>query len=217
MTPQQRAGFSADPRIRVFDRIAWVYGLLFHAQRLSFRRGFRALRRRLAVPRGARILDIGCGTGAYLSVLKEMGHEVWGVDASPRMIATAERLLHRSGFGRQAARLSVGDPLEGLNFPDRHFDLVLTAHVLHGMRQVHRRRFCREARRVSRGLVLFHDYSPAGARGPGLVARVLEALERSDYRRFRRTGLGELREVFPEVEVMPASSGSAWYLCASRT
>jgi SAM-dependent methyltransferase len=207
---------SADPRIRLFDRIARVYGLWFHAQRLAFRKGFRALRRKLALPGRALILDIGCGTAAQASVLMEMGYEVWAVDASPRMIASAKRLLRRSGFGRQAAQLAVGNPLRGLAFPDRHFDLVLAAHVLHGMRQPQRRRFCREARRVARGRVLFYDYSPEPASRPGLVVRALEALERSDYRRFRRSVAGELREFFVEVEVFRASKGSAWYLCRCR-
>ena len=52
--------------------------------------------------------------------------------ALPGMVAAARRLLRRSGFGRQAARLAVGNPLRGLAFPDRHFDLVLAAHVVHG-------------------------------------------------------------------------------------
>ena len=204
---------SADPRIRLFDRIARIYGLFFHLQRLAFQKSFRELQDHLALPGRALILDIGCGTAAHASVLMEMGHEVWAVDASPRMIAMAKRLLRRSGSARQAARLAVGDPLRGLAVPDRRFDLVLAAHVLHGLRQPPRRRFYREARRVSRSQVLFYDYSPAPASKPGPVTRLLEALERSDFRRFRRSGVGELQESFAEVEVLSGATGSAWYLC----
>lgn len=217
MAGNPNARFSADPRIRVFDRIAWIYGLLFHAQRLAFRRSLRAFRQRLDLPGKARILDIGCGTGAYVSVLTEMGHEVRAVDASPRMIATARRLLRHAGLDDHAVQVSVGNPLEGLDFPDQHFDLVLATHVVHGMLPAQRRKFYREARRISRGLVLFHDYSPWKLQGPWLVTRVLEALERSDYRRFRRSGVRELRDFFAEVEVIIASPGSAWYLCRSRS
>ncbi len=92
---------------------------------------------------------------------------------------------------------------------------MLATHVLHGMRQGERLRFYREARRVSRGLVLFCDYSPQDFRGPGPVTRLLEALEHSDYRRFRRVGMRELQGSFRRVGVVPASPGSAWYLCAT--
>lgn len=146
-------------------------------------------------------------------MLAEMGHEVYGVDFSPGMVAVAKSLLGRSGLERQAARVSEGDPLRGLDFPSRWFDLVIASHVLHGMRAASRLRFYREARRVSRGPVLFFDYSPRELRGPRIIARVLEVLERSDYRRFRRGGVREMRELFTTVELLPASTGSAWYLC----
>jgi SAM-dependent methyltransferase len=210
------AGLSADPHTRLFDRIAWIYGLLFPLQRRDFRRSLGELSRRLALPRGARILDIGCGSGALASVLAQRGNTVRAVDASTRMVATARRLLARAGLQGRKVRVSPGNPLEGLAFPAGHFDLVLATHVVHGLPPAQRGRFYREARRVSRGLVLLRDYPPAGSGGPGLVLRVLEALEGSDYRRFRRRGLKELREHFAEVKVLRASTGSAWYLCRQR-
>ena len=211
-----RTDLSADPRIRVFDRIAWVYALLYHVQRLGFRRGFAALRPRLGLPTGARVLEIGCGTGALASVLLESGFDVRAVDASPRMIATARRLLREAGHHELAARMCMGNPLQGLDFPDRHFDLVLATHVVHGMPAPQRRQFFLEARRVSCGLALFYDYAPRALRGPRPLMRVLEGLERSDYRCFRRRGLEELRWVFSGAEVVAASRGSAWYLCRWR-
>jgi len=206
---------SADPRIRLFDRIAWFYGLLSPLQRLAFRREFGRIAHRLELSAGARILDIGCGTGAYLSVLLQMGYRAQAVDASPRMVATARRLLRRRGPGFEDAMVRLGDPLAGLDVPDGHFDLVLSAHVLHGVPEARRRDFYREALRVSRGLVLLHDFSPRPAQHPGFIARLLEALERSDYRRFRRSGLRELRAVFARVEVLPTAPGSAGYVCRS--
>jgi SAM-dependent methyltransferase len=42
------------------------------------------------VPRGARILDAGCGPGRVGAFLAEAGHQVVGVDIDPELIAAAE-------------------------------------------------------------------------------------------------------------------------------
>jgi SAM-dependent methyltransferase len=42
------------------------------------------------VPRGARILDAGCGPGRVGAALAAVGHEVVGVDVDPVLIAAAE-------------------------------------------------------------------------------------------------------------------------------
>jgi SAM-dependent methyltransferase len=42
------------------------------------------------LPRGARVLDAGCGTGRVGAVLHERGHTVVGVDADPVLIEAAE-------------------------------------------------------------------------------------------------------------------------------
>lgn len=43
------------------------------------------------VPRGARILDAGCGPGRVGGRLGELGHDVVGVDLDPVLIAAAEQ------------------------------------------------------------------------------------------------------------------------------
>jgi SAM-dependent methyltransferase len=43
------------------------------------------------VPRGARILDAGCGTGRVGGVLAAVGHDVVGVDLDPELIAAARQ------------------------------------------------------------------------------------------------------------------------------
>lgn len=42
---------------------------------------------------GARILDVGCGTGVFLKSAREAGFEAVGIDAAPEMIAVTERRL----------------------------------------------------------------------------------------------------------------------------
>lgn len=193
---------------RLFDLASVPYDLFFHSQRRAFRRVFRTCGSRLGLPPGGRILDIGCGTGALASVLAERGFRVSAVEPSAGMRARARRRLAGAGVA-----LSDGDALAGLPFPEGTFDLVLASHVVHGMPPTDRAAFYREALRVSRGLVLFHDFPPRSLRRGWPDEYVLETLERSDYRRFVRTGATEMRRVFASVEVFAVDVGSAWYVC----
>jgi SAM-dependent methyltransferase len=70
------------------------------------------------VPRGARILDAGCGTGRVGGHLAAAGHQVTGVDLDPELIAEA-RSQH------PGATWQVGD-LSVLDLPER-FDVIVCA------------------------------------------------------------------------------------------
>ena len=65
---------------------------------------------------GQRVLDIGCGAGAFLRLIAERGGEPFGIDASESLIALA-----RTRFPH--ADLRVGD-MEALPYPDASFDRV---------------------------------------------------------------------------------------------
>jgi SAM-dependent methyltransferase len=197
---------------RLFDLVAAPYDLFYHSQRRAFRHVLRAHGDRLGLTAGARILDIGCGTGALASVLAERGYRVHAVEPSAGMRARARR-----HFAGTAIVLRNTNPLRGLPYVDGSFDLVYASHVVHGLRPADRVTFHREALRVSKGLVLLHDYPPRPPRRRSPDVHVLEALERSDYHRFVRTGLREMRGVFASVEVIPVGPDSVWYVCRGST
>lgn len=197
-----------DPHVRRFDLVAAPYDLFFRSQRRTFQRVFARHGHRLGLAPSARILDIGCGTGALATVLAERGFRVSAVEPSAGMRARARR--HFDGAGIE---LADGDPLRGLPFPDGAFDLVVVSHVVHGLQPADRAVFGREASRVSRGMVLFHEYPPRSVRRGRFGVRLIETLEGSDYRRFVRTAAAELRRVFAAVEVFPVNAGTAWYVC----
>lgn len=71
---------------------------------------------------GRRVLDVGCGDGAFAARLAAGGAAVAGVDADPAMIAAARAAV-------PGARCMVGDA-ERLPLPDNHFDLVTAVTVL---------------------------------------------------------------------------------------
>lgn len=75
------------------------------------------------LPRGARVLDAGSGTGRVGGYLASVGHEVVGVDGDPVLVAEAER-------EHPAGRWLVGDlaeldlPARGIGEP---FDAIVCA------------------------------------------------------------------------------------------
>jgi SAM-dependent methyltransferase len=73
---------------------------------------------------GAALLDAGCGTGRYAIELSRRGYLVHGIDASPELVAEAERAAAtRPG----AASFSVGNIL---TLPAGRYDAILCRGVL---------------------------------------------------------------------------------------
>ena len=70
-----------------------------------------------AVPAGASVLELGCGTGRILRPLAALGHPVTGVDDSPEMLARSPGLP------------TVCSPIGALRL-DRTFDVVLLASTM---------------------------------------------------------------------------------------
>jgi len=121
-------------RIRtMFARVAPRYDLLNHLlsgslDRLWRRRASRSLAR--ALPPGARILDLCCGTGDQAEALRAAGFRVVAADFCLPMLALAGPKFRR-GSARPPAPLNA-DALE-LPLPDAGFD---GATVSFGMRNV---------------------------------------------------------------------------------
>lgn len=155
----------------------------------------RALLRALAAARvplaGARVLDVGCGTGYYLHRLREYGAgECHGVDL----------LEERVAAGRErypALELQVGNAAE-LPFADGEFDLVTQFTCLSSILDDDvRLAAAQEMRRVGAGgAVLSFDLRNQGLPGRTPGARGTVALDARELRRLfgepsllRRTAL----------------------------
>lgn len=54
-----------------------------------------------ALCRGARILDVGCGTGAAVRLLRGKGFDARGIDASEKLVAMAASPYVALGYGRE--------------------------------------------------------------------------------------------------------------------
>jgi ubiquinone/menaquinone biosynthesis C-methylase UbiE len=76
-----------------------------------------------ALKAGARIADLGCGSGAFTVLLRERGFVPVGLDISPKLIALARRKF-------QGIEFLEGDA-ENLPFADASLDAVLLSGLIH--------------------------------------------------------------------------------------
>lgn len=193
---------SVQSHIRVFDRIAPIYGLVFKPQ-------VRLLHERIARHADLfadcrSVLDIGCGTGAMARVLSERGHAVIGLDGSAGMLSVAKRLNHDLPIDfRQGDALVLGEAA------DLRSDLVVASFVLHGLKQPQRLALYQTMRRLAVRRVIVMDYN----QGRKALINLIEWLERGDYFQFIKVAEAEMRSVFPRVTVRNVSGQSAWYIC----
>jgi demethylmenaquinone methyltransferase/2-methoxy-6-polyprenyl-1,4-benzoquinol methylase len=110
----------------MFDAIAPRYDLVNRV--MTF--GLDLLWRRqavhaLAVPEGSVVLDVACGTGDLLTVLRSAGHRAFGVDLSWGML----------GADRSGAPLLQGDA-EHLAVADRSVDAVTCGYALRNVAEL---------------------------------------------------------------------------------
>ena len=96
----------------------------------SVRQAWTALLVDLLPPPPARVLDLGSGTGTLAVLLAELGHEVTGLDVSPRMVGRAEEKALRHGVSVHFVVGDAGDPDVGDPAVSGPFDVVLTRHLL---------------------------------------------------------------------------------------
>ncbi len=73
---------------------------------------------------GGRVLDIGCGFGLLLDLLKEAGWETHGIDVSARAI----ELVRRKGHNGVSGELRAG------RFDAGYFDAVIMSHLIEHLR-----------------------------------------------------------------------------------
>lgn len=76
----------------------------------------------LPAARRGRLLDVGCGSGAFLARMRELGWQVWGSEADPEAARSA-----RARLGDEAVHAG---PLETLVRPDGGFDAITLSHVI---------------------------------------------------------------------------------------
>lgn len=120
---------------------------------------------------GDSVLDVGCGTGTLaIAAKRRVGAtgSVYGIDASPEMIARA-----RTKAKRAKMDVSFETALaESLPCADARFDVALSTVMLHHLRRAAREQCLQEIRRVlvPGGRVLVVDFGKHTGHQRGLLA-----------------------------------------------
>ena len=148
-----------------------------------------------AVPAGASVLELGCGTGRILRPLAALGHPVTGVDDSRAMLDRSPDLP------------TVCSPIESLRL-NRAFDVVLLASTLINADPGTRRGFLAAVRRHLRGdgTAVFQQSPPDWFESIERAARVRD--DPGGIRRIIRSARWEPPRL--QVEIEYQAGGSVW-------
>ncbi len=139
------------------------------------------------LPRGSRVLELGCGDGKTLAAMQGRGWDVTAIDISPEALR-----LSRSALGTEV-NLLLADARH-LPFKGESFDTVFAFHVTGHVLQAGRELIAREVGRVLRlgGRLFFREFGAEDMRaGRG------EEVEQGTFRR----GGGVITHYFTEEEV----------------
>lgn len=150
------------------DHYSWL-ARLYDPVIGSFNRGLRSIAMSMLPPcAGARVLDVGCGTGMHLGEYARAGCRVTGIDLSPAMLAIARKRLGSE------ADLRLEDASE-MPFEDGAFNIVLASLFLHELLPETRSTILEQMKRVMKqgGRMMIIDFHPGPFRG--LKGRVWNA------------------------------------------
>jgi ubiquinone/menaquinone biosynthesis C-methylase UbiE len=131
----------------------------------------RKLLDQAAIQPNHRVLDIGCGTGTMVLLIKRLHPQaqVIGLDPDPKALARANRKVQRAHV---PAQLDQGYA-DALPYPDATFDRVLSSFMFHHVPADKKLRTLGEVLRVLKPGGSFHmlDFSKPPSNGAGLFAR----------------------------------------------
>jgi len=127
---------------------------------------------------GHRVLDIGCGAGSLVTLIKRLypDVDVVGLDPDPKALTRARRKAERASV---SAQFDQGFSDE-LPYPEASFDRVFSSFMFHHLEPDEKEKTLRDVRRVLKPAGSFHmlDFGgPDSARG-GFLAHLLHTSRR---------------------------------------
>lgn len=188
---------------KLFDIIAPIYAKFFDFQVKYYNNILIKSKEEINITQYKTILDIGCGPGALCYVLYKNGLKVTGVDVSEEMIKKAQKRLRDTNI-----TLCKVNPDQSLPFLDNSFDIVISSYVVHGLKPDQRISLYKEASRVAKEKVIFHDYNKNRA----ILTTIVEWIERGDYFNFIKVARMEMEDNFKKVKIIDVGKRASWYI-----
>lgn len=152
------------------DRLLPVYDPL--CRLLGMPKVHRPLVDQAKIRPGQRVLEIGCGTGNLVLLVKRLHRdaEVVGLDPDAKALARARRKAEREALPVELTRGFAQELL----YPDASFDRVLSSLMFHHLRPDEKEAMLREVQRVLRpgGSLHLLDFGGEKAPSDGFMARL---------------------------------------------
>jgi arsenite methyltransferase len=155
-----------------------------------------------------RVLDVGCGRGAVLTMIAErlpcgraVGIDLWTADQSANSAEAAESNLVAEGV-RERCELVTGD-MRSMPFPDASFDLIVSSLAIHNIGNPAGR--SRAIDEIARALAPDGHVAIADLAWTRVYVRRLEALGFIDVRRRRLGWRFWWGPAFPATALVPAT------------
>ncbi len=188
---------------KIFNIIAPIYAKFYDFQVKYYDNTLIKVKDEIDIKEYKTVLDIGCGTGALCYVLYKNGLKVTGVDVAEKMVEKSRGKLRDT-----SVKILKINPEDELPFKDNSFDIVISSYVAHGLKPDQRIALYKEAGRVAKEKVIFHDYNQNRA----ILTTIIEWLERGDYFNFIKMAETEMNEHFKSVKVVDVYKRAAWYI-----
>jgi ubiquinone/menaquinone biosynthesis C-methylase UbiE len=141
----------------------------------GFDRAREALVKQAAIQSGHRVLDIGCGTGTLVALLKRLHPDVdvFGIDPDPKALARARRKAAAKPVFIQFDQ-GFSDVLP---YPEASFDRILSSFMFHHLQSTEKEKTLREIRRVLKpgGILYLLDFGGPENRRGGFLAHLIHS------------------------------------------
>lgn len=191
----------------LFNFISPIYGLFYNSQKKNYRKNLALLRTHISLSNFNSVIDVGCGTGAMCSALKETFCEVTGVDPALRMLQIGMKKKENKDITFIECQTCHSMP-----FNDKSFDISIASYVAHGLKKDERQILYNEMSRLSKEYVLFFDYNERRS----ILTNIVEWAEGGDYFNFIKTVGTELENAFESVMEIKLDKRASWYICKPK-